>query len=178
MNQLITNPNYTFENPSRHGICQNQDHDQARVACPGLRRCSCLDVDIPFRMCGILFQLLEGDEQQDTDEILLSRVSCRGPDSLRTITRSATDHHLSFTSSVLHLRGTEVIAQPIVDQQDNVLSWNGEAWSGLDIAESANDTLALSHILEQYPASIPKIFEALRGPYAFVYYQVPSPGSP
>lgn len=133
---------------------------------------SCLFRRIASWMCGILFQLCGGGSQEDIDDLLLSRVSCRGPDSIKTITRSTPDHQLSFTSSVLHLRGNEVVTQPVVDPFGNVLSWNGEAWSGLDIAETENDTSALSQTLARESSGIPEVFERLRGPYAFIYYQV------
>lgn len=124
-------------------------------------------------MCGILFTLAKLDRPPRcrTDGRLLDHVRHRGPDSLVTYEVVVGDLSLSFTSSVLHLRGPQVVPQPIVDK-GNILCWNGEAWDGLDCSVTENDTLALSRVLARQDIDILRVFENIRGPYAFVYYQV------
>lgn len=98
-------------------------------------------------MCGILFALTAKEYAPDSSqldpiaargksfvELLLHKmlITSTGPDSLRTETRNVqldghTQLHLSFTSSVLALRGDHVAAQPLVDEgSGNVLCWNGQ----------------------------------------------------
>lgn len=124
-------------------------------------------------MCGILFQIVEIGQELVQDPSLVYQVSCRGPDSLKTVERSAHGHLMSFTSSVLHLRGRSVHVQPSEDNLGNILCWNGEVWDGLggDRVEG-NDTLALATALEGVGSDVYRVFETIRGPYAFVYYQV------
>ncbi|CCG84140.1 protein of unknown function [Taphrina deformans PYCC 5710] len=121
-------------------------------------------------MCGIFFTLSETSAELGEDEVLLDRISRRGPDSLRTCRVVWHNLTLRFTSSVLHLRGEETVQQPVRVGQ-NVLCWNGEAWSGLDLSLSENDTAALSNALSKNEDAIARVFEQIRGPYAFVYYQ-------
>lgn len=123
-------------------------------------------------MCGILFELTTNTAINDGDHDLLSRIECRGPDALNTIKRSVRDLQLAFTSSVLHLRGNYVVSQPFSDEAGNILCWNGEVWSGLEIPAWANDTSALSQALARAREGIHKVFQEIRGPYAFVYFQV------
>lgn len=42
--------------------------------------------------------------------------------------------HLYFFCAVLHLRGVEVMPQPVVDAAGNVLCWNGEIFDGIEVA--------------------------------------------
>lgn len=124
-------------------------------------------------MCGILVEIttLDGSESVVISDLVRYRVARRGPDSLGTIIRRSQSHSVSFTSAVLHLRGSTVARQPIQDSKD-VLCWNGEAWEGLSIDVTENDTEALFEALAQRPTEVAEVMSHLRGPYAFVYYQV------
>lgn len=123
-------------------------------------------------MCGILFELVEDLSSTLSDKHLLNRIACRGPDALATYSAASCGNQLKFTSSVLHLRGTNIVPQPFIDSAGNVLCWNGEAWAGLDMTEKDNDTEALANALRQRPDQVPIILESIRGPYAIVYFQV------
>ena len=122
-------------------------------------------------MCGILFWIEQEAELRNPVD-LLKRIHGRGPDSLHTRSVEAYDHRLSFTSSVLHLRGSHVVRQPISNDSGDVLCWNGEAWSGLNIDEAENDTAALFAVLTRNPTNVDRVLESIKGPYAIVYYQV------
>ena len=60
-------------------------------------------------------------------------------DSFKTHSVDINDMKLTLTGSVLHLRGTQVTPQPLVDDDGNALLWNGEVFEGLDV-ESATHT--------------------------------------
>ena len=90
-------------------------------------------------MCGIWVSI-RSKEQSDTqpsDECacLLQR---RGPDSQRVHKH----HPITFLSTVLSLRGDDngVHAQPLVDDNQSVLCWNGEAWKIAGEEVRGNDT--------------------------------------
>lgn len=112
----------------------------------------------------------------------------RGPDSCRERTvslRNASKQNVTihFLSTVLSLRGQDVVAQPLVDEQTGtIFCWNGEAWSIDGKAISGNDSLAVFQLLlsvsketksleaSQTKASLIRALSLIRGPYAFVFY--------
>ncbi|CAI5726284.1 unnamed protein product [Hyaloperonospora brassicae] len=74
-------------------------------------------------------------ESSHVDHDLESRLRERGPDQYHCHLRhmgSSSKHNRCFTlamhSAVLHLRGPQIIRQPVVDDDDNVLCWNGEVF--------------------------------------------------
>ena len=130
---------------------------------------------------------------------MLEYLERRGPDAARALTRSTiakTEYQtlpwlLTATSSILSLRGNNIIRQPLEDlefQSDSFLSWNGEAWrfdgksirgSDVDVIfrhllTSANtckdnvnsDATSRESAFQAVLATINKI----AGPYAFVFY--------
>lgn len=85
---------------------------------------------------------------------------------------------LLFAGSVLSLRGNndhQVTVQPIIDNTTrNVLLWNGEIfdWKGVDL-ENENDGLMMLQQLTRcnsVSSEIFTIFETIKGPYAFIYF--------
>lgn len=136
-------------------------------------------------MCGIFFCVstrahiaLNAEDEK--------RLRARGPDASHTHTTiaglKAHPWHLTFTSSVLALRGDVIVSQPIVHEATgSVFCWNGEAWSYDSIRVSGNDTQILSgHLfdaIQQYDDPEPAILDVLNritGPYAFVFYNAKS----
>jgi asparagine synthetase B (glutamine-hydrolysing) len=125
-------------------------------------------------MCGILVSVAPRDTSASHDD-LVEWIAARGPDSLQThrIQLPATDSQpsleLTFTSSVLHLRGNEVTVQPLISEVGDILCWNGEVWAGLKIGEDENDGVKL---LAGLTAGKPvwKVMERIEGPWAIVYY--------
>lgn len=136
-------------------------------------------------MCGIFFCVSSCAhiELNAEDE---KRLRARGPDAFQThaTTVESGSHrwHLTFTSSVLALRGDRAVSQPIVDNATgSVFCWNGEAWSYDSIAVSGNDTEILSGRLfdavQQHGDPEPAILEILSkitGPYAFMFFDAKS----
>ena len=125
-------------------------------------------------MCGILVSVAPRDTSVNHDD-LVEWIAARGPDSLQThrIQLPASDSQpsleLTFTSSVLHLRGNEVTVQPLISEAGDILCWNGEVWDGLEIGEDENDGVKL---LAALTAGNPvwKVMEGIEGPWAMVYY--------
>src|SRR5690606_17776879 len=108
-------------------------------------------------MCGILFRLFRKCPVTDPCPLLLEAISRRGPDSLRTHQVERDGAVLTFTSSVLALRGTQVTVQPLVDEATgSVLCWNGEAWrvNGKDLPRH-NDTIQVFDLLRSASSSDP-----------------------
>ena len=133
------------------------------------------------------------------DDNLTELLRRRGPDSLHVIQRTATSappsldvdtqtNHLAFVSSVLSLRGCNIVTQPLVDESSNsLLCWNGEAWRLNNQGIYENDAHAVfeillqasprlsndSNILPLYEESLRNVVSAIScisGPYAFVFY--------
>lgn len=91
---------------------------------------------------------------------------------------------LTFSTSVLSLRGNSIAEQPLEDPQTgSILCWNGEAWKINDRVCKGNDAKAVFDVLLQAikPNVIPSsaeetalaVINALRnvsGPGAFVFY--------
>ena len=128
-------------------------------------------------MCGILFSLESQSSGGDSniDDRLSELISCRGPDSLATHSVTGPNNQcLTFSASVLHLRGPHIVPQPVIGSRGDVLCWNGEVWSGIEMSRSESDTQALFCLLQDNSHDIPRVFENIRGPYAFIYYQVGS----
>ncbi|KAH6883035.1 asparagine synthase-domain-containing protein [Alternaria rosae] len=137
-------------------------------------------------MCGIFFSLSRtGHVIPDTNTQRLLRN--RGPDSTgqhQTIIESSakgasTRLHATFLSTVLALRGNDIVEQPLRDDTTgSVLCWNGEAWSFAGQAIDGNDSkLVFTKLLDACTgtreASMRGVIELLsvvRGPYALVFY--------
>ena len=84
-------------------------------------------------MCGLLFELSLRDHG-DTPANLVEAIKCRGPDSFSTfhsnIQVSGGHLNVTFSASVLGLRGPDVVPQPVVSER-GVLGWNGQVGGGL-----------------------------------------------
>lgn len=93
--------------------------------------------------------------------------------------------YLAFTSTVLSLRGSRTISQPIQDADEScLLCWNGEAWSIAGQSTSGNDTEDIFSLLSRgtkesrstgsnaldAAATVSKLMASVAGPYAFVFY--------
>jgi asparagine synthetase B (glutamine-hydrolysing) len=137
-------------------------------------------------MCGI-FCALSNTHHVLPSEELQSRLHGRGPDSSRTILTKHNRVYITFCSTVLSLRGSKTVTQPLQDQDEQrLLCWNGEAWSIDAVRPVSNDTEAVYELLSSatYPQdhtntesttseSVNGIAGALAriaGPYAFVFF--------
>ncbi|KAI4704459.1 hypothetical protein J4E81_001525 [Alternaria sp. BMP 2799] len=137
-------------------------------------------------MCGIFFSLSRTEHvipDANTQQLLQNR----GPDSTgqhQTIIESSakdvpTRLHATFLSTVLALRGNDIVEQPLRDDTTgSILCWNGEAWSIAGQAIDGNDSkLVFTRLLDACTgtreASMRHVIELLsvvRGPYALVFY--------
>ncbi|KAK6502796.1 hypothetical protein TWF481_007842 [Arthrobotrys musiformis] len=141
-------------------------------------------------MCGILFELSHADSftTSSVSDDLVKDVARRGPDSLESVELVVGSLQLKFTSSVLSLRGTAVVPQPLfskpggsaAENQDGdpeyVLCWNGEAWrfDGQEFGPDENDTQLIFAQLSSCNGKVQDVLQRIEGPFAFVFYDGPS----
>ncbi|TKY58944.1 Asparagine synthetase domain-containing protein 1 [Spatholobus suberectus] len=93
---------------------------------------------------------------------------------------------LHFIGATLQLRGINPLVQPTVDASGNVLVYNGEIFGGLQLASDCSDTEFLMRTLGECcscgscstdycvkcgKSSIPGVLSAIKGPWAFIYWQ-------
>ena len=133
------------------------------------------------------------------DEQVLKLLQRRGPDSTGCIQQTYRERHeepptgsecdttayLNFNSTVLSLRGSKTVSQPLQnDDQSHVLCWNGEAWTIAGHPTEGNDTKAIFDVLSSAAAqsrsmglkshdtvhNIAKHLSSISGPYSFVFY--------
>ncbi|KAI5853015.1 asparagine synthase-domain-containing protein [Morchella snyderi] len=136
-------------------------------------------------MCGILFTLRPSSSSSSFSssfsstvphsETLTTRISQRGPDLTHTHHTQHASLTLTFTSSVLSLRGpTDTITpQPLIDPSTgSVLCWNGEAWrvNGSPLEPGVNDGAVIFQLLLAGGKDVPAVMEHVEGPWAMVYW--------
>ncbi len=154
-------------------------------------------------MCGIHFAICTARPVRP-DDAVVQLLKSRGPDSFQQQevivnvrndncpSGEARQYHLSFSSSVLSLRGYHTAVQPFLDKETgSILCWNGEAWKIGDAKVSANDgEIVFNLLLRTAPSTargrlsqdevnsrirnIIAAFDSIRGPYAFVHFDAPS----
>ncbi|KAK2053957.1 asparagine synthase [Colletotrichum caudatum] len=97
-----------------------------------------------------------------------SRTSTSGPDAKSVF--------VSFTSTVLALRGDHVTKQPFRDaSSESVLCWNGEAWKIAGAPVRGNDGEAMFSLLTAASGRdagedpVLDVLRGIEGPFAFVY---------
>jgi asparagine synthetase B (glutamine-hydrolysing) len=89
--------------------------------------------------------------------------------------------HATFLSTVLSLRGTSIVEQPLRDAiTKSTLCWNGEAWSINNASVTGNDSqLVFDKLLTASSGkdgadiaikAVVDLLSSIRGPYAFVFY--------
>ena len=101
-------------------------------------------------MCGICAILCDFGKKNDeqSKEVINQEMECvkeninrRGPDSQESYIDS--ELSIGLYSSVLHIRGEKTVKQPIFDEEQNILLWNGEAYGGIDVCYSNRDECVL-----------------------------------
>jgi len=122
-------------------------------------------------MCGLLLyiRLINGEEDGHDSlfNSLLTSVTPRGPDSLRThrshvLLPTGETLEVKLAASVLGLRGEGTTAQP-VEGVRGVLGWNGQVFQGLDVSTGENDTAKLFDQLER-GAEPQSLLSSIEGP--------------
>ncbi|CEI64268.1 Asparagine synthetase domain-containing protein C4F6.11c [Fusarium venenatum] len=132
-------------------------------------------------MCGIHASINISPDQALSSE--LERCLCnRGPDHTGIVKTQLDNSHgelfLTFTSTVLSLRGDHVARQPFVDPvTESVLCWNGEAWALRGEPVQGNDGEAILALLAETSKGSGDVMGVLRdieGPFAFIYLDKPA----
>ena len=142
-------------------------------------------------MCGIHAVISSTSQVHDLE--LERRLRNRGPDHLGTVETRVEPGPavLTFTSTVLALRGDHLTKQPFHDSDTgSVLCWNGEAWKIGGRLVEGNDGEALFGLLTQASASslssspspspqdtrsaLLRVLRSIEGPFAFVYFDKPT----
>ena len=138
-------------------------------------------------MCGIC-AVVSSRESPSISHNLKRRLCNRGPDHLgnheaRVDGADGAVAYLSFTSTVLSLRGDHVAKQPFVspDSADCVFCWNGEAWKIHHHDVAGNDGEAIFGLLMKAAScasgdgcedAILKVLRSIEGPFAFVFCHI------
>lgn len=149
---------------------------------------------IAVDMCGILCSISRNgfiSPNSATQQLLQNR----GPDStgqhqvvldaMQENHDAAFPLHASFLSTVLSLRGSSIVQQPLRDEPTaSILCWNGEAWSVGETPVTGNDSqLVFDKLLaassgtsetERATNAVVSLLSSIRGPYAFVFYDAPN----
>ena len=153
-------------------------------------------------MCGIYFSCSQ-QEHRPPSNALIDSLRRRGPDGVDTVSPSVTlettvsrisgskmrTYFPTFLSTVLSLRGSSVVIQPLRDpKSSSLLCWNGEAWKIGKHFVQGNDAeyvfevflnaiIKHSHDADDMLASpnqglqgILGMLSSITGPYAFVFY--------
>ncbi|KAK7510970.1 asparagine synthase-domain-containing protein [Phyllosticta citriasiana] len=127
-------------------------------------------------MCGI-FASLSRHDPIHPDPTIAALLRNRGPDSQQTLERSVNQCHLVLHATVLALRGTSIVSQPLLDRDSgSVLCWNGEAWEIDRQPVLGNDSEAVLGLFVdacRHQTTIASAISRVRGPYAFVFYDAP-----
>ncbi|RDW94110.1 asparagine synthetase domain-containing protein [Aspergillus mulundensis] len=152
-------------------------------------------------MCGIFFSLSAAENPVLLDKDLRYLLTKRGPDEgsysigVRGAGLNLFNHEgsgriwLSFASTVLAMRGEDIIRQPLTDsgRTGSIFAWNGDAWKidGQPIPERNDTQIVFNHFLqattqdyssEDYNAvsnPVQRMADAISkitGPFAFVFY--------
>lgn len=133
-------------------------------------------------MCGIYSSISPRGFQPPGSSLKLL-LSNRGPDHIgeaqTEVGNGRKTYYLSFTSTVLALRGGHIQVQPFVDSESgSILCWNGEAWKfgsepivgndGHTVFESL--VQATSHQLySDSNTAVLRVLRNISGPFAFVF---------
>ena len=139
-------------------------------------------------MCGICLSVSRTDNGAP-DSAICAKLEARGPDFLQTIhtavescntspgLQQAPRLYLTFSASVLALRGDAVQKQPVVDRESgSILCWNGEAWKFDGHPIDENDTHFLFRKLLTAASTIDsshcitEVLMRVTGPFAFAFY--------
>ncbi|KAK0392537.1 hypothetical protein NLU13_2032 [Sarocladium strictum] len=125
-------------------------------------------------MCGIFAVLSASPHDFQPSSALQTRLVNRGPDHLGRYEFAPDAKRawaLSFTSTVLALRGSKLVEQPLVDEASGeVLCWNGEAWKIGERAVSRNDGEEVLKGLTASDADPADFLRSIQGPFAFVFF--------
>ncbi|XP_066590254.1 asparagine synthetase domain-containing protein 1 [Prorops nasuta] len=124
------------------------------------------------KLCGNSTNNLKEPQFEDNEwTVCKGYTSARGPDALyekfETLNKDWLAH---FAASILWTQGPELISQPRIDPDGNILLWNGDIFSGNLAVSNMCDTVVISNILSK-STDIVSVFQQVEGPYSFIYFQ-------
>ena len=127
-------------------------------------------------MCGIYFCCTtDGCDFVSDLQCCRDILSRRGPDFSQEKIIKHPEFSLHLYSSVLWLQGDRITEQPLVDEFENILMWNGDIFEIKDTDRNSqeSDTLLLSRLLSEVttPSEMLNLMSRIHGPWALVYYQ-------
>lgn len=107
-----------------------------------------------------------------TAALLRQSLARRGPDvqgEVEILLAGAAKLHLF--SAVLHLRGDACSKQPAISAENDALCWNGEVFSGMNLAPHESDTPAVMALISagSSGSDISRSMANICGPYAFIF---------
>ena len=137
-------------------------------------------------MCGIYLSCNQSQHTHPPTDII-SELRCRGPDDIQSrLVDGLRPWYLTAVSSVLSLRGDDIVRQPVFDDPKSsqcFLMWNGEAWRYDETLLHGNDTSFMFHLLlksvkDAWSSKVSKTsamqavadtLSKVTGPFAFVF---------
>lgn len=124
-------------------------------------------------MCGIFFSLRSTNFVDGTIcDGQLKNLQRRGPDvNCKKVVSLGDQLTLEFQSWVLHMRGSQVVHQPIASGS-NILIWNGEIFGFPAVGLDESDTTTLSKCLNECKSEhqLIETISRIQGPYTIIYY--------
>ncbi|XP_018301565.1 asparagine synthetase domain-containing protein 1 isoform X3 [Mycetomoellerius zeteki] len=125
-------------------------------------------------MCGIFCSIYQSQQDSESSKqwnICKDVITARGPDYFmeKHLTLSH-DWHGHFAASVLWMQGSRIMTQPSLDDNGNLLLWNGDLFSGCLAKDDVCDTNIILAEL-QSTTDIMSVLRKIEGPYCLVYYQ-------
>ncbi|XP_057331145.1 asparagine synthetase domain-containing protein CG17486 [Microplitis mediator] len=122
-------------------------------------------------MCGIFCYIYHPNQNDDKWNLIKDDISKRGPDSLNLYCHVLNEQLIGkFAAGVLWMQGPEPKVQPCVDDEGNILLWNGDIFSGPLKSENESDTFTLlTHL--KLSKNILETISLIEGPFSLIYYQ-------
>ncbi|XP_012532419.1 asparagine synthetase domain-containing protein 1 [Monomorium pharaonis] len=125
-------------------------------------------------MCGIFCSIYQPGQDSESSKqwnICKDVIAARGPDYLMEKHLMLSQNwHGHFVAAVLWMQGSRITMQPVMDDNDNLLLWNGDIFSGCLAKTDVCDTDVLLAEL-QSTTDIISVLRKIQGPYSLVYYQ-------
>ncbi|KYN06245.1 PREDICTED: asparagine synthetase domain-containing protein 1 [Cyphomyrmex costatus] len=125
-------------------------------------------------MCGIFCSIYQPQQDSESSKqwnICKDAIAARGPDYfMEKHFMLNNDWHGHFAAAVLWMQGSKITTQPSLDDNDNLLLWNGDIFSGCLAKDDVCDTNIILAEL-QSTTNIMSVLRKMEGPYCLVYYQ-------
>jgi asparagine synthetase B (glutamine-hydrolysing) len=136
-------------------------------------------------MCGIHASISSRGFQlpgRDLKHILCNRGPDHFGEAQATVENDGTQYYISFTSTVLALRGGQHLTpQPFIDlQSGSILCWNGEAWKigpqtiagndGKRVFEALIKEVQARNDVSESNSRVFEVLSSICGPFAFVFF--------